>query len=121
VVACLLLDPRVVGSNQAEDDRFLRAIKIRSATSFGGEVKPSVPCRKMYGMLKNPTSMKKTLHRQNSAIISSQVSPASLLGVSTGNSQRAVVDKSGIIRNQMETHSRSNMVSVQGSPWAPAP
>jgi hypothetical protein len=53
------LDPRFVGSNLAEDDGFLRAIKIRSATSFGGEVKPSVPCRKMYGMLKNPTSMKK--------------------------------------------------------------
>lgn len=33
-----------VGSNQAEVDGFLRAIKIRSITSFGREVKPGVPC-----------------------------------------------------------------------------
>jgi hypothetical protein len=39
VVACLPLDPRFAGSNPAEDDRFLRVIKIRSTTSFGGEVK----------------------------------------------------------------------------------
>jgi hypothetical protein len=36
VVACLPLDPRFAGSNPAEDDAFLRAIKIRSTTSFGG-------------------------------------------------------------------------------------
>jgi hypothetical protein len=40
-LACLLLDPRFAGSNPAEDDGFLRAIKIRSTTSFGGKVKPS--------------------------------------------------------------------------------
>jgi hypothetical protein len=32
VVACLLLDPRFAGSNPAEDDVFLRVIKIRSTT-----------------------------------------------------------------------------------------
>jgi hypothetical protein len=36
-----------------------------------------------------------------------QVSPASLLDVSVGNNQRAVVDKSGMINNQMGMHSRS--------------
>jgi hypothetical protein len=35
-----------VGSNPAEDVGFLRAIKILSMTSSGGEVKPSVPCHK---------------------------------------------------------------------------
>jgi hypothetical protein len=44
VVACLPLDPRFTGSNLAEDDGFLRVIKIHSTTSFGGEVKLSVPC-----------------------------------------------------------------------------
>jgi hypothetical protein len=34
-------------SNRAEEDEFLKAIKIRSLTSFGGEVKPSAPCRKI--------------------------------------------------------------------------
>jgi hypothetical protein len=39
-------DPRFSGSNPAENDGFLRVIKIRSTTSFGGEVKPLVPCRR---------------------------------------------------------------------------
>jgi hypothetical protein len=42
VVACLPLDPKFAGSNAAEDDGFLRAIKIRSAASFRGELKPSL-------------------------------------------------------------------------------
>jgi hypothetical protein len=42
VVTCLPLDPRLTVSNLAEDDGFLRVIKIRSTTSFVGEVKPSV-------------------------------------------------------------------------------
>jgi hypothetical protein len=33
---------------------FLRAIKIRSTTSFGEEVKPSAPCRKILRHVKNP-------------------------------------------------------------------
>jgi hypothetical protein len=45
VVACLPLDPRFAGSNPAEDDGFSRVMKIRGTTSFGGEVKSSVPCR----------------------------------------------------------------------------
>jgi hypothetical protein len=48
------LEPRFAGSNLAEDDGFLRAIKVRSTTPFGGEVKPSVSYRKVYGVLKNP-------------------------------------------------------------------
>jgi hypothetical protein len=35
-----------MGSNQAESDRFLRAIKFHSMTPFGVEVKPSAPCYK---------------------------------------------------------------------------
>jgi hypothetical protein len=33
--------------NAAEDDGFLRKIKIRSTISFGGDVKPSAPCGKI--------------------------------------------------------------------------
>jgi hypothetical protein len=40
------VDARFAGSNVAEDDGFLKVIKIRSTTSFGGEVKPSVPCHR---------------------------------------------------------------------------
>jgi hypothetical protein len=50
------VDPRFAGSIPTEGDGFLRVIKIRSATSFGGEVKPSVPCRRF----KNLTGMNRT-------------------------------------------------------------
>jgi hypothetical protein len=60
----LPLGPRFSGSSPAEDDEFLRTIKIPSTTSFG-EVNPSVLYRKIYGMLKNPGGIKEILHRQN--------------------------------------------------------
>jgi hypothetical protein len=41
--------------------------------------------------------MKEILRRQNSAAISRQVSPASLLDVSAGSFQRALVNESGLI------------------------
>jgi hypothetical protein len=41
-----------------------------------------------------------------------QVSPASLLDVSTGNCQKGLVDELGIIRNQMRVQNRSEMVEV---------
>jgi hypothetical protein len=43
----LILDPRVAVSNPAEAVDFSRAIKISSATSFGWELKPEAPCRKI--------------------------------------------------------------------------
>jgi hypothetical protein len=80
VVACLPLGPRFAGSNPAEDDGFLRVIKFRSTTSFGGEVKPSVPCRRFTACKKNLTSMKEMLCKQNStAMFLTHVSIASLL------------------------------------------
>jgi hypothetical protein len=45
-VACWPLVPTFAGSNPAEAVGFLRAKKILSIPSFGGEVKPSVPCRR---------------------------------------------------------------------------
>jgi hypothetical protein len=54
VVVGLQLDPKFAGSNAAEDDGFLRAIKIHSTTSIGGEVKPSIPCRKILLYVKEP-------------------------------------------------------------------
>jgi hypothetical protein len=36
-----------MGSNPDEDNGFLRVIKMHITTSFGGEVKPSVPCHKI--------------------------------------------------------------------------
>jgi hypothetical protein len=75
--------------------------KIRS-TSFGKEVKPSVPCRLLHV---NLTGMKRyfigKIH-----VISSPSSPALLLDVSAGNCRRAVVYESGIIITLMGRHNR---------------
>jgi len=43
-------------------------------------------------LLKNPTSVKEILRRQNLTAISRQVSPAVLLDVCAGNCQRALVE-----------------------------
>jgi hypothetical protein len=48
------LNPRFAVSNPAESDGFLRAIKIRSRTSFGEEVKPSFIYRKLLRHVKEP-------------------------------------------------------------------
>ena len=45
-VACWPLVPKFAGSNLAEAVGFFRAKKILITPSFGGEVKPSVPCRR---------------------------------------------------------------------------
>jgi hypothetical protein len=50
----LLFDPRFVGSDPAEDDEFLRTIKVCNTTSFGGEVKPPFPCCKILRHVEEP-------------------------------------------------------------------
>jgi hypothetical protein len=75
------LDPRIAGSNPAESDGLLRAIKIRSTLSFGGEVKPSVPCRKILLLIKSPFIYDSDTDRQNSATISCPIILVSLLDV----------------------------------------
>jgi hypothetical protein len=67
VVSVLDTGPNDRGFKAGRGDGFLRAIKIRSTPSFGWEVKPVVPCRKIrfYGMLKIPCGISDT-DRQNS-------------------------------------------------------
>jgi hypothetical protein len=60
VVAFLPLGPRIPGSNPTEDDAFIRAVEIRTTTSFGRELNLSVSCRKICCMLKNLTSVTDT-------------------------------------------------------------
>jgi hypothetical protein len=43
---------------------FLGRKKIRSMPSFGGEVKPSVPCRQICGMLKEPCDLRGSRNRR---------------------------------------------------------
>jgi hypothetical protein len=46
VVSVLDIGPNVCGFKPGRGRWILKAIKIRSTSSFGGEVKPSAPCRK---------------------------------------------------------------------------
>jgi hypothetical protein len=64
MVSVLATGPKVHRFKPEQGNGFLRVIKFHSTTSFRGEIKLTVPCRKIYGMLKNPTSMKEILHRQ---------------------------------------------------------
>jgi hypothetical protein len=95
-----------MGSNLAEDNGFLRVIKIRGMTSLGGEVNPLVPCRKILWHVKDPYNVKERFCRQNSCIFLA-VSAALLLGVSC-YCHRAVEDESGMIRTQTGKHISSN-------------
>jgi hypothetical protein len=54
-------------------------------------------------------------------LISHQVYPAPLLGVSAGYFQRALADGSGMIRTQMGTHSRSIMDALLETPCTITP
>jgi hypothetical protein len=47
VVSVLATRPKGRGFKSDRGDGFLRAIKIRSTPSFGWEVKPEAPCRKI--------------------------------------------------------------------------
>jgi hypothetical protein len=76
VVSVLATGPKVRGF-----DGFLRVIKIRRTTSFGGEVKPSVPCRRF-------TACKRTFGHEEEPVVSvSQIQAISrqmVLAVTSG-------------------------------------
>jgi hypothetical protein len=57
-----------MGSNLAKDDEFLRVIKIRRMTSFGGKLKPAALCCNMLWHVEHPYSLKKDICRQNAGI-----------------------------------------------------
>jgi hypothetical protein len=54
VVSVLAIGLKIRGFRPGRGRWNFRAIKIRSRTSFGGEVKPSAPCRKISGYVKEP-------------------------------------------------------------------
>jgi hypothetical protein len=47
VIDVLAIVSKIASLNSAKGDKFLRAIKVRSTTSFGGEVKPSASRHKI--------------------------------------------------------------------------
>jgi hypothetical protein len=61
MVIVLAIWPMVCGFKLGRERRFLTAMKIRSMTSFGDEVKPSATCRKILRHVKNPWDMREVL------------------------------------------------------------
>jgi hypothetical protein len=115
IVVSVPLDPWFAGSNPAEGDWFLRAIKIRVRfpSGVGGGVKSSVPCRKfLRHVIKNPTS-----NTDNSTDICRHVFPV-LPYVCAGNCQRALVNEYvrwG--RTTDQKRSRCASAPLRSAPW----
>ena len=57
--------PKFAGSNPAEAVRIFQGEKILSTPSFGGEVKPSVPCRRFAACKRSLNVTWKSTFRQN--------------------------------------------------------
>jgi hypothetical protein len=67
VVSVLVTGPKDRRFKPDRGDEFLRAIKIRSTPSFGWEVKPEAPDRKILLPIKKiPLSVNEMLRRYNS-------------------------------------------------------
>jgi len=80
---CWPLVPKFTGSNPAEAVGFLRAKKILSMPSFGGEVKPSVPCRRFVACKRSLNVAWKSTFRQNyRTILAHRVPPFAARGLS---------------------------------------
>jgi hypothetical protein len=59
VVIVVATGPKVRGFKPGRGDGFLRAIKIRSTPSFGGEVKLETPCRNILRHVKEPLEIQR--------------------------------------------------------------
>ena len=65
-VSCWPFVPKFAGSQPDRSPRIFRTKNIFSAPSFGGEVKPSVPCRSFTGCKRSLNVTCKSAFRQNS-------------------------------------------------------
>ena len=81
-LACWPLVPKFAGSNPAEAVGFLRDEKILSTPSFGGEVNPSVPCRRFAACKRSLNVAWKSTFRQNYRTTFSPAIPTSAAGIS---------------------------------------
>jgi len=83
-VACWPLVPKFAGSNPAEAVGFLRAKKILSTPSFGGEVKPSVPCRRFATCKRSLNGAEVVISAKLPDNILAHISPWTLVSAQTG-------------------------------------
>jgi hypothetical protein len=93
-------------------DGVLRAIKIRSMTFFGREVKLLPPCHNSLQHVKDSLRYDRNSDRQNSMVISCPVSPFFATRCLLQQEQRNVVDELRIIRSQIQSTIDQKMVAV---------
>jgi hypothetical protein len=71
MVSVLAIGPKFRGLKPGRGDRILRAIKIRNTPSFGGQLKPPSPSRKLLRHVENHFEVRtKILRRLNSSFLS---------------------------------------------------
>jgi hypothetical protein len=66
VVIVLATRPKVCGFKTGRGHQIFKGEKIQCWTSFGGEIKPVVSCRKILRRVKYPYSRNRDTCRQNS-------------------------------------------------------
>jgi hypothetical protein len=101
VVSVLATGPKVGGFESGQSDGFSRAIKIRSKPSFGWEVKPEVPCRKILRHVKDLLKSHGDGYTKFSfplpiLLLAPEMSLLTGPSDSTGGCQSALVDKLGV-------------------------
>jgi hypothetical protein len=93
VVSVLAIQPKVRGFKPCRERWTFNGDKNPKHYLFGGEVKPSAPCRKILRHVKETLrAWQEIFRRQNSRQFLAKFLPSSLPDVSTGNFQRGVVD-----------------------------
>jgi hypothetical protein len=75
MVIVLITGPKISRFKPSGERCIFKGVKIRSTSSFGGEVKPSAPCRNILRHVKDPFRYDRDTDRQNYAAISRLVSP----------------------------------------------
>jgi hypothetical protein len=106
VVIVLAIGSKIRGFQPGRCRWIFKGGKNRSTISFGGKVKPSVPCRRFYGLLMIPAEYDRYIAGKINGHFSASF-PASLLSVSAGVCRKALLDESGMIKAQMGTLIRS--------------
>ena len=82
-VACWPLVPKFAGFKPGRSRRIFKGEKILITPSFGGEVKPSVPCRRFAACKRSLNVAWKSTFRQNYwTILANRVSPFATRGLS---------------------------------------
>jgi hypothetical protein len=107
MVSVLTIGSKVRGFKPSQGDGFLRAIKVRSKTFFGGKVNLEAPCRKTLRHVKKTLGKYEQILPKAKFSLLSPIPPDCYQKYLLVGLQRALVDKSGVF---LCRHNHSTMV-----------